>query len=127
MPMTSTVVQGPYDSYGSNNGVLEYTIAGASGAGGTVTVKAAVASSQIYFKGTLSSSGATVFTLKSGAAGTVLGTWQLAASGNVDIPVLHTKAEELLQLHSSANITAGGIIKTIPVVSKQAISPEWQL
>ena len=117
----------PYDSYSRSNGVQSFAISGASGAGGTVTVKDAVASSQIYFKGQLRASGATTLTFKTADGGTAVGVYEYQAAGTKRILVGRCEAGELLQLHSSADVTVQGTIYTLPVVAGMMVPPEWSL
>lgn len=130
MATISTALEAPYNSFGKNNGVIEYILSGASGAGGKTTVKAAVTSSQIYFKGHIFVSGATTISLysgDSGAGGLLLYTVVLAAAGPATIPLCHTVAGALLQLVSSANVTVTGIIATLPVTASRPVPSNWQI
>ncbi len=125
---TSIALEASYDSFSKGNGIVEYIVFGlVSGATRTVTVKAAVTSQQIYFRGHISVSGATTILLKSGDAGTVIHTVVFATTGSAIIPLIHTEAGKLLQLHCSGDVTIKGIIATLPVASGQMVPENWQI
>ena len=127
MATTATLKEVPYDSFSENNGVATYTLAGASGAGGTATVKAAVTSAQIWGRGHIRVSGATTIYLKSAAAGTIIAALDFELATTKVVPSMtFTKAGELLELYSSANVTIEGELRTMPVYAGQALPPEWK-
>lgn len=126
MAMNSTVIEAYYDSHSKGNGIQRYGISGASGINGVVTVKAAVTASQIYTRGHLRVSAATVVYFYSAAAGTLIGVLDYALAGTQRIPrSVRTKAAELLQLKSTANVTVEGVIETLPVKAGDTVPPAW--
>ena len=127
MGMTSTALEAPYDSHSANNGVVEYLISGVSDLFGVVTVKAAVTSSQIYFKGIVHVSGLTNLTFKSAASGTSLFSLYFSDAGHQTIPLGHTKSGELLELTSLNDVTVLGNIQTFPVLEGHAVPEQWQI
>ena len=126
MAMSSTEIEAYYDSYSKGNGVQRYGISGASGANGVVTVKAAVTGAQIYTRGHLRVSGATVLYFYSAAAGTLLGVLDYVVAGTQKLPrSVRTKATELLQLKSTADVTVEGVIETLCVKAGDPVPPAW--
>ncbi len=129
MAMSSTEIEAYYDSYSKGNGVQRYGIScagGTSGVNGTLTVKAAVTGAQVWARGHLRVSGATVLYFYSAAAGTLVSVLDYIVAGTQKLPrSARTKAAELLQLKSTADVTVEGVIETLPVKAGNPVPPAW--
>jgi len=118
-------VTDPIDSFSKGNEVQQWHLTGTSSA--DKTVKALVADTEIWFKGHLYCSGATVITFKSATGGTPICVLGYIAAGTQMIPTSRTEAGELLEITSSATVTVGGTITTLEVASGKPLPKEWSL
>lgn len=124
LTVTATVTT-PIDSFGKGNEVDQYILTGTSSA--AVTVKAAVAGKEIWFKGHIYASGACVVTFKSAANGTARCVLGFLTAGTQMIPVSRCEAGELLELSGSTTVTIGGTVTTLEVASGTPVPTVWAL
>ncbi len=127
MAITVTTLEKPIDSYSKGNAglIANFALTGTTSA--DKTVRAAVADEQIFARGHIRASGATVITIQSEVTPTPIAVMEFLAAGTQEIPKCYTKAGEALEIASTNTVTIGGVVKTLSVKAGFPVPPIWAM